>query len=651
MSLFFKRKSTPPGPRTSPVNTGSVLTLLDTHEAPAPVAPGAAVALRSTVHPLANTLAFGPHDLALAEDLATNVSYEMCLNERLGLSATLAAQVAVLAVDAAGTHAALLLTRGVGPDLLGSLLAQMAQHKVNLVPKDQVQAWWCAPALVAAVVGGEITGDASRRTRALASDTAKSGHWQIFKSVIEWAYTEDAQDIDFVVQLHELESYVRFKVHSRWVAPERWRMPTEQMTKVLSVAWQQSQGGASSELQFKLDQQAVIGLSLNHDVRLRLRWNTMPNDRGATITLRLQRLGAQRLVKTLDEAGYLPTQIEILERVVTGKGGLTTLCGTVGSGKTVTLAILMELMYSRRPDIKGISFEDPVEIETWMDQRTITRDLYAKDDEAFRTAVVSLFRSALDVFLLGEVRDVDAGRTLRAVLDSGHSCFTTTHAADCLTGIISKYTSAQCGIPASLLATPGMLKLNVYQSLLLKNCAHCSLTHEQHRATLITDAQRSAFAKLLDDIELVCPGVQRETLRFHNPLGCEHCRRDGLDSLRGFAGRTVIAEMVEPDERMCELILKENMPELRRYWRGLSDGNIASPHFEGKTAMEVAMHKASLGLIDPYEIEKEFDAFATMAAKAKTQQRLAPRSNIAWARSGLGVSPAAPQAAMDRSAT
>jgi tartrate dehydratase alpha subunit/fumarate hydratase class I-like protein len=142
----------------------------------------------------------------MAEDLATNVSYELCLNERLGLSATLAAQVAVLAVDAAGTHAVLLLTRGVGQDLLGSLLKQMEHHKVALVPKDQVQAWWCAPALVAAVVGGEITGDASRRTRALASDTAKSGHWQIFKSVIEWAYTEDAQDIDFVVQLHELES-------------------------------------------------------------------------------------------------------------------------------------------------------------------------------------------------------------------------------------------------------------------------------------------------------------------------------------------------------------------------------------------------------------------------------------------------------------
>jgi hypothetical protein len=93
------------------------------------------------------------------------------------------------------------------------------------------------------------------------------------------------------------------------------------------------------------------------------------------------------------------------------------------------------------------------------------------------------------------------------------------------------------------------------------------------------------------------------------------------------------------------------MPDLRRYWRGLSDGNIASPHFEGKTAMEVAMHKASLGLIDPYEIEKEFNAFATLAAKAKTQQRLAPRASVAWARTGLGVSPAGPAAAAERNAT
>lgn len=655
MSFFNLSRKSKPGQRTSPVNTGSVLQLLDPTEAAAPVAPGASREDAAAAHPLTHTLAFGPHDLALAEDLASSVSYEDCLNERLGLSATLAAQVAVLSVDASGSHAVLLLTRGVGQDLLGSLLAQMEHHKVSLVPSEQVQAWWCAPALIAAVVGGEITGDTSRRTRSLTTDSTKSGHWQIFKSVIEWAYIEDAQDIDFVVQLNELESYVRFKVHSRWVAPQRWRLPTEQLTKVLSVAWQQSQGGASSELQFKLDQQAVISLSLNQDVRLRLRWNTMPHDRGATVTLRLQRLGAQRLVKTLDEAGYLPTQTEIFERVVTGKGGLTTLCGTVGSGKTVTLAILMELMHSRRPDIKGISFEDPVEIETWMDQRTITRDLYVKDDEAFRTAVVSLFRSALDVFLLGEVRDVDAGRTLRAVLDSGHSCFTTTHAADCLTGIISKYTSAQVGIPASMLATPGMLKLNVYQSLLLKNCPHCALNHEQHRDTLITDAQRSAFAKLLDDIELVCPGVQREALRFHNVLGCEHCRREGLDALRGFAGRTVVAEMVEPDERMCELILKENMPDLRKYWRGLSDGNIASPHFEGKTAMEVAMHKATLGLIDPYEVEKEFDAFATLASKVKTQQRMAPRANLAWARTGIGsgpvATPVATPAVAQRSAT
>lgn len=638
MSLFdrFDRSKQPP--RTSVVRSGSVLQLSDTT---ATRNASTLVEHTPTAHPLQHSLVFGQRDLALAEDLATCVSYETCLNERLGLSTALAAQVAVLAVDVDGSHAVLLLTRGVGQDLLSSLLTQMERHRVTLVPNDQTQAWWCAPALVMAVVGGEITGDISRRTRSLTTDAARSGHWEIFKSVIQWAFDEDAQDIDFVLQLNEIESFVRFKVHSRWVAPSRWRLPTEQINKILSVAWQQSLGGASTELQVNLDQQAVIALSLNEDVRLRLRWNTMPTDKGATITIRLQRLGAQRLVKTLEEAEYLPTQIEILERVVTGKGGLTTFSGTVGSGKSVSLAILMDLMHARRPDLKGVSFEDPVEIESsWMDMRTITRDLYAKDDQAFRTAVQSLFRSALDVFMLGEVRDSDAGRTLRAVLDSGHSCFTTTHASDCLTGIVSKFTSAQVGIPASMLATPGMLKLNVYQALLLKNCPFCALSAQEHQDTLKGDPQRGAFSKLLDDIELVCPGVERSTLRFHNPHGCEHCRRDGMSMLNGFAGRTVAAEMVEPDDRMCEIIQKEDMPGLRRYWRGLSDGNVTSPHFEGKTAMEVAMHKSALGLIDPREVEKEFDAFSTLAAKAKAQQRLAPRSSIAWSRVGsLGPNP------------
>lgn len=634
MNWLIRNKPTATRHRTSHVHVGgSVLQLIDTG------ASSPASALKNDheicqLHPLTQVLRFGARDLALAEDLASAVSYESCLNEKLGLSAALAAQVAVLALDPAGSHAMLLLTRSVGQDVLTAILTQLKQHHVALVPGEQVQAWWCAPALIMSVVSGEITGDASRRTRAMTADSSRSGHWQTFRSVVQWAYEEDAQDIDFVLQLSELESYVRFKVHSKWVAPARWRLPTELLTSVLAVAWQQSLGGASSELQLRLDQQAVISLTLSEDVRLRLRWNTMPTDRGATVTLRLQRLGAQRLVKTLEEAGYLPSQIETFERVVTGKGGLTTLCGTVGSGKSATLAVLMELIHARRPDLKGVAFEDPVEIESsWMDQRTITRDLYAKDDDAFRTAVQSLFRSALDVYMLGEVRDTDAGRTLRAVLDSGHSCYTTTHAGDCLTGIISKYSSAQVGIPLGMLATPGMLKLNVYQSLLLKNCPHCSLDHEQH-AQGMNDSQRSALGKMLDDIELVCPGVQRQTLRFRNPQGCDHCRREGLEMLYGFAGRTVVAEMCEPDENICQLIQSENMPALRKYWRGLSDGNVTSPHFEGKTAMEVAMHKACQGLIDPYQVEQEFDSFATIASRMMTQRRLAARTASSWA--GVG---------------
>lgn len=158
--------------------------------------------------------------------------------------------------------------------------------------------------------------------------------------------------------------------------------------------------------------------------------------------------------------------------------------GTVGSGKSVTLAILMALIHRMRPAIKGVSFEDPVEIESeWMHQRTIARDLHADDDREFRAATAALFRSAVDVFMLGEVRDADAGRVVRAVLESGHSVYTTTHARSAL-GVFSKYCMPQIGIPIETLATPGMLRLNVYQSLLLRNCPHCSLPPEAHADNL-----------------------------------------------------------------------------------------------------------------------------------------------------------------------
>jgi type II secretory ATPase GspE/PulE/Tfp pilus assembly ATPase PilB-like protein len=265
-------------------------------------------------------------------------------------------------------------------------------------------------------------------------------------------------------------------------------------------------------------------------------------------------------------------------------------------------------------------------------QKTISRDLDSDDDAAFQAGVRTLFRSALDVFLMGEVRDVATGRVVRAVLESGHSALTTTHAASAL-GIYTKYASPQVGIPLDVLGTPGLLKLNVYQALLAKNC-RCALAPDDLAQDL--DAQaRAQQAQLLDDIQALY-GIQAHALRMRNPQGCEHCRRSDLSALWGYAGRTVVAEMVEPDEVMCELILKGEMVRLRRHWRSLSDGDITSGNLTGKTAMEVAMFKAAQGLIDPREVQQHFDSFRSLASKAQAERQLSQR------RAAARVTPLAP---------
>lgn len=551
-------------------------------------------------------------------DSLMRVPFVACLNEKLGLAPHQFVTMAVVQVSHNNKTAVLLLSPTVTQSHIDGV-TQLLEEKGWSLPANGPQAWACTPSITMSVSQGHLNDRTLSAVRSIQSDSGKSALWHSFVNIVQWAFDRGANDIDFAMDLGNVMSQVAFKIEGRYVRPTRWRLPTDTLLQMLGIAWQRSSGGGDANFQLKIEQQGQLEIDLANGVRVRLRWNGMAFDAGPVVTLRIHRLGGAAVITTLEGAGYLPWHLEVLTRILRSKGGLTTLAGTVGSGKSVTLAILMSML----PDhAKKISFEDPVEIDQpGVYQKTIARDLVQTGDmadAAFAAAVRTLFRSALDIFLLGEVRDVPTGRVARAVLESGHSTFTTTHAKSAL-GVFSKYMDPNVGIPVDTLGTPGNIRLNVYQALVPKTCPHCGLSPTEYvREFRLDGSELSDHQRYIERIEQLYR-FDSEQMRLRNPHGCPHCRKPELEALNGFMSRTVVAEMVEPDEDMCELILAGRHVELMRYWRSLSDGRYDSANLAGKTAMEVGMYQASMGVLDPREVEANFDSFATIEHRRNTK--------------------------------
>ncbi|MEJ8837672.1 ATPase, T2SS/T4P/T4SS family [Ramlibacter sp. AN1133] len=489
------------------------------------------------------------------------------------------------------------------------------------------QGYWLSSHLVMSLSQGHISADGMKSERDIARDSAKSALLASFMSIISWAYENNADDVDFAVDQQSPRSQIAFKIGGRYVRPERYLIATDTMVQMLGIAWQISRGGSDATFQTRTEQQARVELDLppskkmEKGARVRLRWSGMANDKGTVVTMRIQRLGDSARIRSLESAGYPRSQMDILRRVIHSEGGMVVFSGVVGSGKSTSLAQLLSMLPH---DIKMISIEDPVELEIlFMYQKTVTRDLQATgDDPAFVSAVRAIFRSALDVLLLGEIRDQTTGLLARQVAESGHTVYTTTHAKGAL-GVIDRFASPAIGIPREVLATPDILKVLVYQALLPVSCPHCATSpddfareHGLHGAEL--DAHQMYFERIhrLYDLD---PG----RFRLRNPKGCPHCRKEDLPELNGFAGRTVVSEMIEPDDNMLSFILRGDNVALTRYWRSLATGRFDDDNLVGKNAMECAIFKAQQGVIDPREIEPRFMAFETVEAKRKLMKELA----------------------------
>ncbi len=142
------------------------------------------------------------------------------------------------------------------------------------------------------------------------------------------------------------------------------------------------------------------------------------------------------------ESLHLPSAIE---KFVDFPRGLILLTGPTGSGKSTTLAAMIQTMNKRHAH-HILTIEDPVEYELISDKCVIEQRELGQDVPTFASGLKHALRQDPDIILLGEMRDLDTTSAAITAAETGHLVLSTLHtqgAAQTLERIIDIYPGAQ----------------------------------------------------------------------------------------------------------------------------------------------------------------------------------------------------------------
>lgn len=135
---------------------------------------------------------------------------------------------------------------------------------------------------------------------------------------------------------------------------------------------------------------------------------------------------ARNIVTVIPSADSLGLP-EILKEVVMAKRGLVLFVGATGSGKSTSLAALID---HRNANSGGhiITIEDPVEFVHKHKKSVINQREVGVDTRSYHAALKNTLRQAPDVILIGEIRDRETMEHALAFAETGHLCISTLHA-------------------------------------------------------------------------------------------------------------------------------------------------------------------------------------------------------------------------------
>ncbi len=122
----------------------------------------------------------------------------------------------------------------------------------------------------------------------------------------------------------------------------------------------------------------------------------------------------------------LPPQVEEFARL---PRGLVLVTGPTGSGKSTTLASLVDVVNSEK-DLHIMTVEDPIEFLHKHKRAIVNQREVGQDTHSFAQALKHVLRQDPDVILVGEMRDLETISTALTAAETGHLVFATLHTQD-----------------------------------------------------------------------------------------------------------------------------------------------------------------------------------------------------------------------------
>ncbi len=255
-----------------------------------------------------------------------------------------------------------------------------------------------------------------------------------------------------------------------------------------------------------------------------LRIAVLPTMHGESVVMRV--LDRSNVELSLDRIGLREDDLVTVRALIRRPNGIVIVTGPTGSGKTTTLyASLSEL---NDVETKILTAEDPVEYDIdGLCQCQVNEDVGL----TFAKCLRSFLRQDPDIILVGEIRDLETAQIAVQASLTGHLVLSTLHTNDAPSSIIRLL---DLGMENFLLTAT--IEGIIAQRLVRTICSKCKEEYQPSEEELM---------------ELNLRAEDTRGRKFFRGRGCDHCNKSG------YRGRLAIFEILQMDDDLRELVMKE----------------------------------------------------------------------------------------------